>query len=659
MAVVKNLMIRAGLEAGDMEKGAAKVKTTMQNMEKAVFAATKKLEKDFDGVNNELKTMFDDVNVNELTRELKSGGAAAELAARRIEIALNGVEDDTERARQGAAIFGREWKDATYKAEKGLSGVKGELKDVKKESEGMNLGALAGAAGIGGAGAMVDNAAAASGHMRAMLGLTKEEAKALDDVAKKVYASGAGESQRDAAEGTALLYQGLKLTGKELEKQTETAFALRDVYGADVPELVNAVAPMKINFKMDDQEAFDTVTKGFQMGLDRSGDFIDTLNEYPAAFTRIGFNSDRMLTSLAGGFEAGLKDTDKLADSINEFGLTVLEEDGKISKAFVDTGIFSESEMARLRGDFGKGGKAAEDSFDVILKAIMETEDPVKRNLLGVAAFGSMWEDTSGGVGKALYDTRDKTIEVTGATEKLGAEYDNFGAKAESLGRTLQVSVIGKLGGVGDAAMGAIDMVGNLGMGVLGLKGLGVDFGALYGRLAASTIPAFGLACLTAAGYAGTLGLAIYGAYEWAKKWAPVLADLRAQMDPNSNVYDNYLYGMSTEATPDISDRQLKEWGMETRDMRSQQDAYANETMGFATGGIVPGPIGAPQLAVVHGGEEVLTPAQRQGSAGTMNHTGTVTHVFKTNDGLTVAKIAEEYSRDSRRLPSRVSLIPI
>lgn len=31
----------------------------------------------------------------------------------------------------------------------------------------------------------------------------------------------------------------------------------------------------------------------------------------------------------------------------------------------------------------------------------------------------------------------------------------------------------------------------------------------------------------------------------------------------------------------------------------------------YATGGVVPGPVGMPQLAVVHGGEEVLTPAQR------------------------------------------------
>jgi len=37
---------------------------------------------------------------------------------------------------------------------------------------------------------------------------------------------------------------------------------------------------------------------------------------------------------------------------------------------------------------------------------------------------------------------------------------------------------------------------------------------------------------------------------------------------------------------------------------------------GFATGGVVPGPIGKPMVAVVHGGEEVRTPAQQQAGGG-------------------------------------------
>lgn len=37
---------------------------------------------------------------------------------------------------------------------------------------------------------------------------------------------------------------------------------------------------------------------------------------------------------------------------------------------------------------------------------------------------------------------------------------------------------------------------------------------------------------------------------------------------------------------------------------------------GYAEGGVVPGPIGMPQLAIVHGGEQVLTPAQQAAGGG-------------------------------------------
>jgi ElaB/YqjD/DUF883 family membrane-anchored ribosome-binding protein len=48
-------------------------------------------------------------------------------------------------------------------------------------------------------------------------------------------------------------------------------------------------------------------------------------------------------------------------------------------------------------------------------------------------------------------------------------------------------------------------------------------------------------------------------------------------------------------------------------------DEFPNPNIpGFASGGVVPGPRGAPMMAVVHGGEEVLTPEQRSGGASTV-----------------------------------------
>ncbi|HEY3483911.1 MAG TPA: hypothetical protein VGK49_00950, partial [Ilumatobacteraceae bacterium] len=48
---------------------------------------------------------------------------------------------------------------------------------------------------------------------------------------------------------------------------------------------------------------------------------------------------------------------------------------------------------------------------------------------------------------------------------------------------------------------------------------------------------------------------------------------------------------------------------------RIRMDEFGNLQQ-FATGGVVAGPVGQPTLAVVHGGERVLTPAQQAAGTG-------------------------------------------
>ena len=67
---------------------------------------------------------------------------------------------------------------------------------------------------------------------------------------------------------------------------------------------------------------------------------------------------------------------------------------------------------------------------------------------------------------------------------------------------------------------------------------------------------------------------------------------------------------------------------------------------GFASGGIVPGPVGAPMLAVVHGGEEVRTPAQQREGRGMPAQGGGDTYIF---NGVALHEIADEIDRRQSR----------
>lgn len=62
--------------------------------------------------------------------------------------------------------------------------------------------------------------------------------------------------------------------------------------------------------------------------------------------------------------------------------------------------------------------------------------------------------------------------------------------------------------------------------------------------------------------------------------------------------------------------RQFYRQGMNLLELRNAFLANPASAPGFATGGFVPGPPGQPMMAVVHGGEQVLTPQQQQQRGG-------------------------------------------
>ena len=60
----------------------------------------------------------------------------------------------------------------------------------------------------------------------------------------------------------------------------------------------------------------------------------------------------------------------------------------------------------------------------------------------------------------------------------------------------------------------------------------------------------------------------------------------------------------------------------ELADNEAYKAAHGGQNMpGFAHGGLVPGPIGAPMMAMVHGGERILRSSEHGGGGTTINIT--------------------------------------
>jgi DNA repair exonuclease SbcCD ATPase subunit len=132
----------------------------------------------------------------------------------------------------------------------------------------------------------------------------------------------------------------------------------------------------------------------------------------------------------------------KTADDIAEYSQKLEEAKEKLS-AMTSTADNSQTSIDNLQAKFASGGETAREATQEVLEKLFALDDKVVQNQIGVALFGSMWEDLGIDGVKALMDvsgTADKTV---ASMEKIkDVEYDDLGNKLEKLGRKAQTEII-------------------------------------------------------------------------------------------------------------------------------------------------------------------------------------------------------------------------
>ena len=82
-------------------------------------------------------------------------------------------------------------------------------------------------------------------QISASTGATGTELEELGAIAQKVYTNNFGDSLEDVAEGLSVVQKTTGLVGDELQKATESGFALRDTFGYDLQESARAANALK------------------------------------------------------------------------------------------------------------------------------------------------------------------------------------------------------------------------------------------------------------------------------------------------------------------------------------------------------------------------------------------------------------------------------
>lgn len=323
-----------------------------------------------------------------------------------------------------------------------LGGLAGK---VGKVGVGIAAGFATAAVGIGASAVkMTDDFNKSLNGLAAATGATDTEMAKLGDSIKSIYASNTGESFEDVAKSMATVKQQMQdLDGKELEEVTKNAIGLRDTFEFDVSESMRAVNSLTKQFGISSEEAFDLLGKGAQEGLNANGDMMDLFWEYSVQFKELGFSAEEMYNTFKIGAENGAFSMDILGDGIKETNILSKDGSDKSADAFTALGLNAK----KMTADFAAGGEKAKAAWLVTTKALGGVKDKVKQNELGVALYGTKWEDLGAKAITALGGVTGNVEGLEGTMDRINQiKYNTFGEALEGIKRQLEVGLISTVG---------------------------------------------------------------------------------------------------------------------------------------------------------------------------------------------------------------------
>lgn len=282
--------------------------------------------------------------------------------------------------------------------------------------------------------------------------------KEYDEAIDSLYNNAYGSDRTAIAEAMAEVQQQTnEMDSTKLEDYTAKAMLLEETFGYDVQESMRAVNMLVEQFGVTSDEAFNMLAQASQAGLNKSGDLLDTVNEYSVHYKQLGYSAEEMFNSLQNGTAEGTFSVDKLGDAMKEFGIRTKDTATTTQEGFALLGYAADgasgsinkaeknatSSIAELQKKFAKGGSSAKQATKEVLNALFSMDDKVKQNQAGVDLFGTMWEDLGVDAIKALTDTQGEINKTADAmTEIKDLKYDDVNTQLTKMWREIETDFV-------------------------------------------------------------------------------------------------------------------------------------------------------------------------------------------------------------------------
>ncbi len=401
----------------------------------------------------------------QLGQPLEAGASAAQRALRRLD--AEGLENLIRSATQARSAIGRVGDEAAQatRSSAGAARAAGE-ESGQQAAQGMGdklAGLLGGKAGIVGStvAAAFSLAGFSAGGLfikalqngmeqervldlnQARLGVDDQTMQKIGFAAGRAFAGNFGESvESNIDTARRAINSGLldrSGTAQETQQIIQQLTSVSDLMGEEIPAVARAAGQaVKTGIAGSATDAFDLFVAAEQNGLNVSEDFLDTITEYGTQFRKLGLSGPEAVGLINQAVQAGARDTDVAADAIKEFSIRVVDGSDSTKEAFETLG-FGADDLAKK---FAQGGSVARTAVGDLLGKIREIEDPVEKNKIALALFGTQFEDLGDALNQFNLDDAAASLgKVAGAAdEAISTMGENSAGSIESAKRSIQIS---------------------------------------------------------------------------------------------------------------------------------------------------------------------------------------------------------------------------
>lgn len=419
---------------------------TVNASQQELQSKTKQLETLFQSTGTSVDQYANALGVN-LLQAIKSGTASSaqlDQAIAKIGKAALGSEIDVEKMKQALA---------TVDDGASLDSVRQDLSRVAQEAnqaetEVNSFGdtikdVVAGLATGGGIAAVVSQALDVS-SLNTKIDITfdvPEESKAsVRDAIKGVEAYGVD------AEAALQGVQRQWALNKDASDATNSAIidqagTIASAYaGIDFNELIQESYEMGKSMGISQEEALGLTNALLKTGF--PAEQLDIISEYGTQLKNAGYNAEEIQAIMSAGVDTGTWNIDNLLDGLKEGRIKMTEfakEVPKSTKELLSGTDISAKQLQKWGQDVAKGGKTGSKAMTEVAKALVGVEDETQRNALGVALFGTMYEDQGKNITDTLINAAKETVNLKDNQEDLNNSVEKM--KADPAVRMKQAMV--------------------------------------------------------------------------------------------------------------------------------------------------------------------------------------------------------------------------